>query len=443
MPTFEYQAIGADGNTVNGLTIGASLDQALAELSDKGMQVVRIGVANNPHDPLAPTPILATPEPIMREAPSPSQAPEYLYEAPSPIASSREDARILQQRNYLQTSVLGPIFGRVPLAKLLFFFRQLATMLNAGVPFVQCLDTLSRQARDAKLQKVILEMRDHVAAGRPMSMGMQRYPEVFTPVMLSLTRAGETSGQLDTALRTVADYIEREIELRNLYRRVTFYPKLLVVFSVFIILGTNAIIGSLAPSGQRLSSPLTTWTTWIWLGPLLLGIFLFLRVGLANFRIKYIWDMAILQIPYLGHTLKQLSMAKFGRAFGALYHGGVPIQQALLMSADACGNEYLRSRIYPAEQGLKEGGGVAASFRHTGAFTDIVMDMVSTGETTGNLDQMLGKVSEYYEDEAETRSKQFGQVIGVVVYLMVAGYILYIVLTFYTGYFGGMMKAGE
>jgi type IV pilus assembly protein PilC/MSHA biogenesis protein MshG len=439
MPTFEYQAVGADGQQVNGVTIGASLDSALSDLAKKGVQVVKIGLATNPYDPLAETPsrpreAVATPEPVVDD---------YLYSRPSPVIETSKDSRILQQRNYLQTSVLGPIFGKVSLSKLLFFFRQLSTMLDAGVPFVQCLDTLSRQARDAKLSRIIQEMREHVAAGRPMSTGMQRYPEVFTPVMLSLTRAGEASGQLDTSLRTVADYIEREIELRRLYRRVTFYPKLLIVASVLIILGTNAIIASLAPGGKGLTSPLTEPTTWLFLGPILIGIFLFLRVGLANFGIKYVWDTFILMIPYLGNTLTPLSMAKFGRAFGALYHGGVPIHQAMVMSADACGNEYLRSKIYPAERKLKEGGGVTESFRSTGAFTDIVMDMVATGETTGNLDQMLNKVSDYSEEEAEVRSRQFGEVMGVVVYLMVAIYICYIVFSFYGAYFGGITKQIE
>jgi type II secretory pathway component PulF len=180
-----------------------------------------------------------------------------------------------------------------------------------------------------------------------------------------------------------------------------------------------------------LSSPLTNIATWFVLAPIIVGLFLFFRVGLANPRIKYNYDMVTLKIPYLGNTMRQLSMAKFGRAFGALYKGGVPIPKAIQLSADACGNEYLRARINPAAKHLMEGEGIAPTLRGTEAFSPIVLDMVSTGETTGNLDQMLTKLAEFYEGEGETRSHQTAVATGVFIGLIVAAYIGYVVITFY------------
>jgi type II secretory pathway component PulF len=310
-------------------------------------------------------------------------------------------------------------------------------MLEAGVPIVQSLDTLSRQSRSPKLTEVIRELRGHVEAGRPISAGLQRYPEVFGPVVVSLVRAGEKGGFLDKALALVADYLDREIQLRNLYRRVTFYPKLQIAASIVIVIATNMIIASLGKSGG-LTSPLTEPRTWVFLTPIIIGIFLFLRVGLANFAVKYSWDSMTSNIPFIGNTLRQIAMAKFGRAFGALYRGGVSLPESLNLSADACGNEYLRAKMLPAYQRLEGGAGLTETLRSTGAFSPIVIDMIETGERTGNLDHMLNKMADFYEDEAATRSTQTGLIVGVVLGLLVAIYIGYVVITFYMGHYAPM-----
>jgi type II secretory pathway component PulF len=445
MPTFEYQAQGHDGQVVNGMVVGTSMDQAMVDLRARGMQVLGIRLAMNPNDPLAGMAVPRPGQPGAQAgyAPRPVERPaaaqvtddvptDYLYATPAPQVPGKP-APPIEKRNYVVTSVSGPVFGKVGLTHLLFYFRQASTMFRAGVPIVQATHTLARQSRSPKLKRVLTEIAGHVEAGRPMSAGMQRYPEVFTPVMLSLVRAGEEGGFLDESLETVAQYLEREIALRNLYRRVTFYPKLQIGASIIIIVGANALISSLRPGAPGLSSPLTTISTWYWLAPLLLGIFLFLRVGLANPRVKYAWDIFVSCIPYIGNTFRQISMARFGRAFGALYKGGVPIPKAFQLAADSCGNEFLRARMYPAASRLETGAGVFETFKGTQAFSPIVLDMVQTGESTGNLDQMLHKVADFYEDEAETRSTQTGMMTGVLVGLLVAIYIGYIIIGFYQG----------
>jgi type IV pilus assembly protein PilC/MSHA biogenesis protein MshG len=455
MPTFEYQAQAADGRLVNGMVFGASMDQALQELSAKGMQITKINVAVNPNDPLAaPTGVApgvaqAGVAPVgvqerPRQAPPetaatvPGTSSEYQY-ATATSQPLGDYGPPLGQRSYIETSIWGPLVGKVPLTALLFFFRQAATMFEAGVPIVQALETLSGQTSNVKFKGIIRELAGHVKAGRPISAGLQRYPEVFSPVIVSLVRAGEEGGFLDEAMGIVATYLEREIQLRNLYKRVTFYPKLQVIVSMIIIVGANLVIDHFGGK-EKLSSPLTTPATWIWLGPLIVGLFLFFRIGLANPAIKHVWDTMVSNIPYIGNTVRQLTMAKFGRAFGALYKGGVPMHKSLKLAADACGNEYLRARMYGAYQGLEGGNGITETFRSTHAFSPIVLDMVSTGEQTGNLDQMLNKVAEYYEDEAETRSQKTGQITGVVLGLLVAVYIGYIVITFYMNHYGSVMN---
>ncbi len=445
MPTFEYQAKTIDGKVVNGLVFGITIDLAILELQSKSLEIVKIGVASNPNDPLSSVagsiPSKATVDASPTSA-SPTDRAEaakvykaMLVDHSQPMGPSTE------QRSYAATSVWGPLIGQVPLKELGFFFRQLATMLDAGVPIVQSVTTLATQAKSEKFATILKELVGHVNAGRGLSDGMQRYPEVFTPVMLSLVRAGELGGFMDEALGQVADYIDREIELRNLYKRITFMPKLQVGASIVIVLITNMIIASMGKKGG-LWSPLTEPITWVFLGPLIVGAFFFFRVGLANPRIRHNWDVVISKTPYLGTTVRQLSMAKFGRAFGALYKGGVPMSKSLTLAADACGNEYLRSKMYTANGRLETGAGVTDVFRETEAFSPIVIDMVATGESTGNLDRMLTKMSEFYEQEAATRSTQTAQVVGVVLFLMVAAYIGFVVFSFWSGYAAGATSGG-
>lgn len=402
MPTFEYTATDAEGRPVRGTILGNSMDQAVGSLSNRGLQIQNIAIAVNAGDPLS------------------SETPAGLG--------------ITSQRTYFETSVAGAMVDRVPLKNLMFFFRQFATMQRAGVPVVQSLDTLSKQAGDSKLSNVLREMGTHVKEGRPLSFGMQRYPEVFTPLMLAMVRAGEEGGFVDKSCEYVSDYLKQEIELRNLYRRVTFMPKVTIFSSIGIILAANAFIDSQAKGGMHIWSPLTQPITWLYLGPLIVAIWLFFKVGLANPKIKFGWDRFVLRIPYVGHTLEQLAMAKFGRAFGALYSGGVPIPRAMLLSADACGNEYVRALLYPAAGRMEEGAAISETLAATGALSPLVLDMLHTGETTGNLDQMLTKMSEFYEEETQVRSTQTGHILGVAAIIIVAIYVLIVLIKFYGSY---------
>ena len=457
MPTFQYQALRTDGEAVSGFVFGTSLDTAMGDLLKRGLNVQSIGVAANVADPLANQPAYRAEAVASEEQDLSSQtqtSPDYIVDgrgtkidgsvsATNSVAeglegysghSGREQGPPTGQRNYVATSVIGPLANKVSLTILAFFFNQLGTMLKAGVPMVQSLDTLAGQTRDPRFQHVVREMVGHVEAGRPMSAGMQRYPEIFTPVMLSIVRTGEEGGFLDESLFTVAKYTEDEIELRNLYKRVTIYPKILIVASIVIIVGANAVIGMVAPGAKGLSSPLTDIKVWFVLTPILIGLFLFFRVGLANYGVKYTWDMFVSYIPVIGKTVRQMAMAKFGRAFGALYQAGVPLPKIVKLSADSCGNENLRAQLYPASKVLEGGAGITETLKSTGALSPIVIDMLSTGERTGNLDHMLNKMSDYYQDEAKTRSVQLGQFTGVAVLLFAAIYIGYIIITFYQNY---------
>lgn len=411
MPTFEYRGTSSEGEAVRGSLVGANLSAAAAELERRGFQV----------EHLAQT----------------SAAEEQPVEG-----AGRSDPSILNQRHYVQTHVVGAVVGRVPLSDLLFFFRQLATMLHAGVGMVQTFETLSRQTKDAKLVAILRELVVHTREGRPMSFGMQRYPEVFSPLVLSMIRVGEESGTLDEVLRHIADYLEREIRLRNLIRRQTLYPKIVLASSVVIILAANAIITAVGSTGT-ISTPLTNPVTWVVLTPIVVGLWLFVRLGLPNPGIKSQWEEVLHRTPYLGETVKMMAMAKFARALAAMYRGGVPLPRAASLAIDSSGSEVIRTKMRFVPKRLEEGHGLTASFAETNALSPMLLDMMHTGESTGNVDDMLDKIADFYEDDAEVRAQAMAMVLGVVCLLLVGAYVLYIAVTFYGGRMAQVMSAGE
>ncbi|MBI5706022.1 MAG: type II secretion system F family protein [Armatimonadetes bacterium] len=454
MPVFEYRGTNPNGQPASGTLFCASMGAAVEDLTQRGFTIEHLQISSGLGDPLATqqssqsAPADTAPtqaggqatQPMAIAGPAAPPRPETPSTTPRTPTSPENISPLDAPRSAMVTDFLGHIFA-VPLPALLFFFRQLATMLNAGVGMVGSLDTLSTQTSDPRLRAAIQEFRLQALEGRPLTYGLSRYPEIFSPLMLSMVRAGEDVGRIDESLKLVARHIEEEIALRNLYKRVTFYPKFVVIASIAIVLATNLILGALG-KGPGLSSPLTEPATWVVLLPLIVLAFFFFRVGVKQPRIRVFYDQFIQKVPALGKTMHQFAMAKFGRAFGTLYAGGVPIQRAALLAADSCGNEYMRQLVYPAAKQIEEGGSMAEAFARTGAFSPIVLDMMRTGETTGNVDMMMQKMADFYEDEANTRAIQMGHIFGVVCLICVAMYIGYIVFSFWSGYaagFGGEM----
>lgn len=418
MPVFEYSGQDANGKTVRGHIVGDSLDLVSRRLADQGLSVSQLGVAQGFGDPLS--------DPGSGGAES-GVSPR---EARRASTLAEESAPPTEARHRFETDFVGPLVGGVSLGKLHFFFRQMGAMLNAGIEVRQALETLGMQS-GGKLQEVLLETRDHVAAGRPMSAGFQRYPEVFSPIMMALVRAGEKGGMIGDQCLRLADYIQRDIELRNLIRRETFYPKLVFGASIVIILGANFVINWLAPGGTGIGVPKLLW---LLVTLAVIAIFIFRRFLLRQPAVKQSWDSFLLGVPFIGPMVHGFAMAMFGRAFGALYEAGVPMTEALKLGADSAGNEAVRAKIYPVVDRLDAGMGVHETFAMSGAFTPVVLDMVRTGEMTGNMNDMLIKVSEFYEDEGQTKAKQGASLFGVFMLLLVGVYVAYIVIQFYTGF---------
>ncbi len=340
--------------------------------------------------------------------------------------------------------VWQPLFGGIPLKTLAVFFRQFAAMLAAGVPIYQALETLGNQrGGNARLRRALNDIRNSILAGERLADAFDRHPAIFSPIIRAMIRVGETGGALETILRQIATYLENELELRRLISRVTFYPKLVLFFAILIPGLIPALITMVgAPGGAPVGETLAgiAWTY----AKILLAVFVVwaaFRLAMQAQGFRYAWGLFTVSLPWIGFTVRQLALARFARALSALYGAGLPLSQAIRYAADATGNEYLRSRIQPAGSKLEAGYSITDTFASTGVFPPMVMDMVATGENTGELGFMMDKVAEYYEEEGKLRSHQAGHILGVAVYLGVAIYVAIILIQFYAGYFSTIFGA--
>ncbi len=419
MPVFEFQAVDGSGQVQKGMMHGTSLDSVASQLAAKGWEVRSLGMATETLD-----------------VPG-GELPRGAGEAQRPAENPVKAPPSTEARSRMKTDVIGPLVGSVPLTSLHMFFRQLYSMLHAGINPAQAIETLGNQQRHPIFRSILAETREHVIAGRPISAGFQRYPEVFSPLVMSMVRVGEETGTLSDQCKLIADYLQRDIELRNLIRRETAYPKLVFVFAIVIVLSANAFIASLSATAQKLPVPAGPWIAVI---GILVGGWMLVRLAKRQPRVMHMFDSFMGVLPFVGATFHGFAMAKFGRAFGALHSAGVPVARAAQLAADASGNESVRSKIYPAMNRLTEGEGITDVFASTGAFSPVVLDMLRAGEMTGNIEDMLTKVSEYYEDEGTTRARQMAMMWGIVVFLFVAVFLLlFIIIPFYMQYASGRM----
>ena len=397
MPIYQYSGVNAQGQVETGRMPARSEDAVRRRLQSKGIKIKELTLAQSGGDPLTEGSI--------------GQVFSRSGEQAAHQSSSEDRAG-------------------VPLHYLQFFFRQMSSMLSAGIAPSQMLGTLSGQTQSAKLRAVLLQTKTGVDEGQSIGSQFQKHPDVFNPLMISMIYAGEEGGFLAEQCGRLSEYIQRDIELRNMIRRETIYPKIVVVASIAVIFVTNWIIASVGQEGaQKLWSPLTQLSTWIILTPILVGLYVYFQVVKKNDQAKRQWDSFILKIPYIGNLIHGFAMAKFGRSFAALYSSGVPMPKAVKLSADACGNQYLRAQIYPAARDLESGTGLTDSLAMTGAFSPIVLDMTRTGETTGNVDDMLNKMSEFYEEEGAVKSRQAAVVISLIVFLILGIYIGFVYIS--------------
>jgi len=374
---------------------------------------------------------------------------EYLRPASSPEGEPAEKTAVTDT---LLREAVFPVASGVTLAELATFYRQLATLIGAGMPLYQALVSLESQTRNGRLKTVLREAQNHVMQGGRLSDVMERHRYLFGELQRDMVRASEHAGTLEETLSRLADYLERELQIRRTISRLTLYPKI-VLLSALFILGksffsdgmpafSKLIVGSMGRVSYTGIDYLKD--TLLVLATLLLGYALVNAVLRTLFHrspsARESYERLKASLPGIGGVSRAFALTRFGRAFSAMYSAGVPLTTALAAASTASGSATIAKAIRTALERVERGDSLSSALAATGAFQPLFLDMLRTGEQTGNLDAMVDRVADHLEAEAETRAYQYSHIFATGVYLLVAALVGFAVVSFYMSYgssFGG------
>lgn len=309
---------------------------------------------------------------------------------------------------------LAIIRESVTLDDLAIFSRMLATLVDAGIPLVGALDALQDQVEKKSFRNVVRKIRDDVEGGLSLSEAIARQPNVFSPFFMNMVKAGESSGQLDEILDRVASYLEKTLALIRKVRSSLIYPAVVVFMAIAI---TTFLIVKVVPTFKSIfvtmgvELPLATRIligfsdfTRKWF-PMVTTSFVIFIIALARFirtdKGKLIFDTLTLKLPVLGPLLKKVAIARFARTLSTLQRSGVSILTALEIVGKTSGNKIIEAAVIKTKSSIKEGESIAQPLAASNVFPRMVTRMISVGEQTGKLEEMLGKIAEYYESEVD------------------------------------------
>ena len=321
----------------------------------------------------------------------------------------------------LQMEIKLPGSGRVKLKDLAIFSRQFATMINSGLSLIRSLSILGEQTENAKLREVIMEVRSKVEAGSDLSSALAEYPKVFPRLYVAMVRAGEAAGMLDQVLLRVAEMLEKDVRLRSKIKSAMTYPVIVLVMAVLLTAVMLIFIvpvfeqmfidlgGELPIMTQMLVSASDFLASWYGMltfvaMPVVLW-FTYKRVR-ENDRGRYALDVAKLKAPVFGPLFHKVALTRFARNLGTLLRAGVPILQALEITAETVNNGPIASAVTDVQDSVRQGESINGPLSGHEVFPPMVVQMIAVGEETGNVDGMLEKISDFYDQEIETTTEQ-------------------------------------
>jgi type IV pilus assembly protein PilC len=338
-----------------------------------------------------------------------------------------------------------PSFGApVKQHDIVIFTRQFATMIDAGLPLVQCLDILSQQSDSKVLCKTIKEVKEEVESGSTFAAALKKHPKVFSDLYSNMVAAGEVGGILDTILNRLASYMEKIVRLKSKIKGAMIYPACIISAAVLVtgilLVYVIPVFADLFNSfGQALPAPtqfvinLSNFTInnfWFIVGGIIgtAGGFVFAS---RTDRGRYWLDRIGLRVPVFGDLIRKTSIARFARTLGTLVSSGVPILDALTITGRTAGNKIIEEAIYATRSSISEGKTIAEPLIASKVFPPMVCHMIAVGETTGALDQMLQKIADFYEDEVDNAVANLTALMEPMVILLLGGLIGGLVVSMY------------
>lgn len=324
-------------------------------------------------------------------------------------------ADIKQEKSAKKKKSPGGGWGRVKLADLSIFCRQFSTMIDAGVSLVRALDVLGEQTQNPKLKRMIVDIQSEVESGQTLSKSMAKYPKTFSNLFVGLIRAGEVGGVLEEALQRLSHFLEKDMELRRKVKSALTYPTIVVVVAVGIVLGLcTFIVPKFVDLFKELgvkelpamTQVLVDFSDFLkdrwWMGLLIiLGVYIAIKFFGTTRVGRRVIDRIKLKLPVFGKLSHKIALARFSRTLSTLLVSGVPILQALETVAGTIGNVIISDAVMMARARIREGDRINDPLEKSRMFPPMVVHMISIGEESGALDQMLTKIAEFYEQEVD------------------------------------------
>ena len=395
MPIFEYEALNGAGRPIRGIIDAESARTARTKLRGQGVYPTEI----------------------------------------------REESGASAQ-NVPSLSLSFNLFGRVRAKDLALASRQLATLMEAGIPLISSLSALIEQLGHPALRKIITQIREKVREGSSLADALSLHPQVFSALLIGMVRAGEMSGTLALTLGRWADFSEHQVALRQRIRAALTYPIFMFVIGLgvlfflmtFVVPTVTKIFSDL---GQALPLPtlllisLSNFMSGFWWALLSIIVVLgfWLRRTLRTESGALTWDRLKLKLPLVGKLHRKLAVSRWSRTLGTLLHGGLPLLQALEISQGVVGNRLLSQALSQARERIREGDEMSQSLKQSALFPSMVLEMVSVGEKSGELAKMLEKVALTLENEVETDLRSMMSLLEPVMILIMGVAVGFIALS--------------
>ena len=351
----------------------------------------------------------------------------------------------VKEQSVAQKDILAPFKG-IKLGDLVVFSRQLATMINAGLPIVRALYVLSEQTENPKLKDVVVAVRKDVEAGSSLSEALEKHPEVFSRLYTEMVKAGEIGGILDGVLLRLADQLERDQDLRRKIRSAMTYPIVVLILAIlaasFMLIFIVPVfakmfqdLGGTLPLPTRICMLISDILTSIWgvlvYAGMALAVVMFLRWKKSESGRK-VWGRAVLRIPAkIGDVVKKATLARFARTLATLSAAGVPILQSIEITATSSGNWVVEKALLKSRDAIREGIPIYKPLETEPVFPPMVTRMIAVGEETGDIDGMLTKIAEFYESEVDAAVKALTSIIEPLMIVVVGGIVGAIVISMY------------
>lgn len=333
-----------------------------------------------------------------------------------------------------------PSFQRVPDLELALTTRQAATLIRAGITLVEALSALTEQAENMKLRTALGKTRDRVNEGAHFADALAQ-SNAFPELYVAMVRAGEASGALDTVLERLADHLESQVRLRNKVSSMLIYPSVMFLFALVVV---GVLVTVVLPQISELlislnqELPLATVIiigasdfarSWWWAMAMLVIIAgIGFRMIIATERGRDAFDGLKLRLPVVGRTIRIIAIARFSKTLSTLLAGGLPITSALQTAGEVTNNTVLSRAINAARDAITEGASIAAPLRASGEFPPMVTHMIEVGERSGELEAMLGKVSDTYEEQVETAVSRLTALLEPLLILLMVGIVIVIIM---------------